>query len=575
MTTKKILTGQSARDKLIKGINELSEAVIGTLGPKGRNVSIQQSYGPPRITKDGVTVAKSITLKDPFENMGVQMLKEASIKTFELAGDGTTTAIVLAQEIVKAGMHVTSTEKGVNIIEVKRGIDTITHYLVEELKGMAKIVSSHEEIKQIATNSANGDKEIGQIVADAFEQAGEARVIMMEESKTRTTEMVLMEGMEWASGYITPDFINRKDQPVCELKNPLILVTSRPIPNFEVTIKKLIAQLFTVNPDALDFFKGRDFLIVCDEIDQNAIAGLVAQVGSINICVVKSPGYAEKRDLMEDLAINCGAEFHSVDKAIMFNELTHKKNHVFFGSAEKVIVHRNKTVFVKGACDVEELSHRITTLKEQMVSEQDFDKQDTLQKRIAALSNKMAVIRVGGRSELEVKEKLDRVDDALGAVKAASEEGIVPGGGSSFVYAYVAALNNLSKEIQDSIPTSVFNIFASVVRRPFMQLLLNSGKCEDEATEFVSQLLAHCDSKKGYFGIDIRSNDFTFIDMFEKGIIDPLKVVRLALEHAASVAGLIFTTQAMIAEDDSVEDSQGFPSGGFKIRMPSPMQDPQ
>src|SRR5690242_14531440 len=537
MAAKDVKFGADARERLIRGVDILADAVQVTLGPKGRNVVIEKSFGAPRTTKDGVTVAKEIELADKFENMGAQMVREVASKTSDSAGDGTTTATVLARAIVREGSKAVSA--GMNPMDLKRGIEKAVDIVVADLKRRSKKVKSNEEIGQVGTISANGDHEVGKMIAEAMAKVGNEGVITVEEAKSLNTELDVVEGMQFDRGYISPYFITNADKMVAELEEPTILIHEKKL----TTLQPLLPILEAVVQS------GRPLLIIAEEIEGEALATLVVNKlrGGLKVAAVKAPGFGDRRKAMlEDIAIVTGGQVISEDLGIKLENV--KLN--MLGTAKKVRIDKDNTTIIDGAGKKAEIQARVGQIKTQIEeTTSDYDK-EKLQERLAKLAGGVAVIRVGGATEVEVKERKDRVDDAMHATRAAVEEGIVPGGGTALLYA-TKALGRLKPENDDQ------KVGIDIIRRslqaPLRQIAENAGA---EASIIIGRLLDKGDAN---WGFDAQSG--SYVDMVKAGIIDPTKVVRLALQGAASVGGLLVTTEAMIAERPEKQAAPAMPGG--------------
>jgi len=527
MSAKDVKFGDSARAKMIVGVNILADAVKVTLGPKGRNVVIDKSYGSPHITKDGVTVAKEITLKDKFENMGAQLVREVASKTADIAGDGTTTATVLAQAILNEGMKAVAA--GMNPMDLKRGIDKAVRVAVTEIKNISTPASDSKAIAQVGSISANSDTTIGDLIAEAMNRVGKEGVITVEEGSGFEDTLDVVEGMQFDRGYISPYFANKQDTLTAELDNPLILLVDKKISN----IRELIPTLEAVAKS------GKPLLLIAEDIEGEALATLVVNNmrGIIKVCAVKAPGFGDRRKAMlQDIATLTGATVISeeIGMSLETAQLTD------LGSARKVTVGKENTVIVDGAGQKAEIDARVQTIRRQIEeATSDYDR-EKLQERVAKLAGGVAVIKIGAATETEMKEKKDRVDDALHATRAAVEEGVVAGGGVALVRA-VSALDGL-KGINDD-QTAGINILRRAMEAPLRQIVTNAG---EEASVVVNAVK----SGKGNYGYNAATGEYG--DMIDMGILDPAKVTRSALEHAASVAGLMLTTEAMIT--DAPED---------------------
>jgi chaperonin GroEL len=540
MAAKDVKFGADARERLIRGVDILADAVQVTLGPKGRNVVIEKSFGAPRTTKDGVTVAKEIELGDKFENMGAQMVREVASKTSDSAGDGTTTATVLARAIVREGSKAVSA--GMNPMDLKRGIEKAVDIVVGDLKRRSKKVKSNEEIGQVGTISANGDHEVGKMIAEAMAKVGNEGVITVEEAKSLNTELDVVEGMQFDRGYISPYFITNADKMVAELEEPTILIHEKKL----TTLQPLLPILEAVVQS------GRPLLIIAEEIEGEALATLVVNKlrGGLKVAAVKAPGFGDRRKAMlEDIAIVTGGQVISEDLGIKLENV--KLN--MLGTAKKVRIDKDNTTIIDGAGKKSEIQARVGQIKTQIEeTTSDYDK-EKLQERLAKLAGGVAVIRVGGATEVEVKERKDRVDDALNATKAAVEEGIVPGGGTALLYA-TKSLNGVTGENEDQ--TQGIAIVRKAIQFPIRQIVENAGV---EASIVVGKLL---EQKSTTYGYDAQTE--TYADLIDTGIVDPTKVVRVALQNASSVASLLITTEAMVADRPKKEAAGGgMPGGGM------------
>ena len=538
MAAKDVKFGPDARDRMLRGVDILANAVKVTLGPKGRNVVIEKSFGAPRITKDGVTVAKEIELKDKFENMGAQMVKEVASKTNDLAGDGTTTATVLAQAIVREGCK--SVAAGMNPMDLKRGIDAAVETVTAELAKMSKKVKTNEEIAQVGTIAANGNREIGDIIAKAMDKVGKEGVITVEEAKGLDTELDVVEGMQFDRGYLSPYFITNADKMTVELQNPYILIHEKRLSDLQPLLPILEAVVQSSRP----------LLIIAEDIEGQALATLVVNKlrGGLKVAAVKAPGFGDRRKAMlEDIAVLTAGDVISEDIGIKLENVTLP----MLGSAKLVTIDKDNTTIIDGAGKKAEINGRCDQIRAQMEeTSSDYDK-EKLQERLAKLAGGVAVIKVGGATEVEVKEKKDRVDDALHATRAAVEEGIVPGGGVALLRA-----SKLLTKVASSNDDQKVGI--EIVRRaltvPLRQIAENAG--EDGAV--IAGKVGENASVN--FGFDAQSGKY--VDMVKAGIIDPTKVVRVALQDAASVAGLLITTEAMIADLPKKDEGGGMPGGG-------------
>src|ERR1700742_334613 len=538
MAAKDVKFGADAREKMLRGVDILADAVQVTLGPKGRNVVIDKSFGAPRTTKDGVTVAKEIELADKFENMGAQMVREVASKTNDIAGDGTTTATVLARAIVREGSK--SVAAGMNPMDLKRGIEKAVEAVLADIKKRSKKVKSNDEIGQVGTISANGDKEVGEMIAKAMAKVGNEGVITVEEAKTAETELEVVEGMQFDRGYISPYFITNADKMVAELSEPYILIHEKKLSS----LKDLLPILEAVVQG------GRPLLIIAEEVEGEALATLVVNKlrGGLKVAAVKAPGFGDRRKAMlEDIAIVTGGQVISEDLGIKLENV--KIN--MLGSAKKVRIDKENTTIVDGAGKKGDIQARVGQIKAQLEeTTSDYDK-EKLQERLAKLAGGVAVIRVGGATEVEVKERKDRVDDALNATKAAVEEGIVPGGGTALLYSS-KTLASLTGDNDDQ--TQGIAIVRRAIQYPIRIIVSNAG---EEASVVVGKLL---EQKSNTYGYDAQGEKY--VDFIEAGIVDPTKVVRVALQNAASVAGLLITTEAMITDRPKKDAGPAMPGGG-------------
>lgn len=525
-----------SRDALKRGVDALANAVKVTLGPKGRNVVIEKSFGAPHVTKDGVSVAKEIELEDRVENMGAQMVKEVASKTNDIAGDGTTTATVLAQAIVREGLK--NVAAGANPMDLKRGIDKAVTAVVENLKSQSQEVGNNsEKIKQVASVSANNDETIGSLIAEAFGKVGKEGVITVEEAKGIDTTVDVVEGMQFDRGYQSPYFVTNPEKMVAELENPYILLVEKKISS----MKELLPVLEPVAQ------AGKSLLIISEEVDGEALATLVVNKlrGSLKIAAVKAPGFGDRRKAMlEDIAILTGGTVISEERGFTMENATLE----MLGTAEKVVIDKDNTTLVNGGGDEAQIKGRVSQIKAQMeTTTSDYDK-EKLQERLAKLAGGVAVLYVGAASEVEMKEKKDRVDDALHATRAAVEEGIVPGGGVALVRS-VSALANLKGDNQDQ--DTGIKIIRRAIEEPLRQIVANAG---GEGSVIVAKVA----EGNGDFGFNAKTDEY--VQMYEAGIIDPTKVVRVALENAASVSGMLLTTECVITEVKSAEPAM--PMGG-------------
>jgi chaperonin GroEL len=538
MAAKEIRLNGDARDRLLRGIDVLANAVKVTLGPKGRNVLLDKSYGAPRITKDGVTVAKEIELSDRFENMGAQMVREVASKTSDQAGDGTTTATVLAQAIVRGGSKAVAA--GLNPMDLKRGIDMAVEAVVNEIKKVSKKVSTNAEIAQVGRISANDDREIGEMIAAAMDKVGNEGVITIEEAKGLETELDIVEGMQFDRGYLSPYFVTNAEKMICELENPHILLFEKKLSGLQAILPLLEAVMKSGDP----------LLIVAEDIEGETLATLVVNKlrGGLKVAAVKAPGFGDRRKAMlEDLAVLTGGQVISEDLGIKLENVTLD----MLGRAKRVRVEKENTTIIDGAASKADIAGRCTQLRAQIEeTTSDYDK-EKLQERLAKLAGGVAIIRVGGASEVEVKERKDRVDDAMHATRAAVEEGVVPGGGVTLLYAS-RSLGGLNPENDDQ--KAGIDIVRRALEAPARQIFVNAG---EEGSIIVGKLLDQNEPNRGF---DAQSG--TYVDMVKAGIIDPAKVVRLALQGAASVGGLLVTTEAMIADaPQSGASSMASPGG--------------
>ena len=538
MTAKDVRFSVDARDRMLRGVDILTNAVRVTLGPKGRNVVLDKSYGAPRVTKDGVTVAKEIELEDKFENMGAQMVREVASKSSDFAGDGTTTATVLAEAIVKEGIKAVAA--GMNPMDLKRGIDLAVETVVADLQKNSKKVTSNEEIAQVGTISANGDSEIGKFLADAMKRVGNEGVITVEEAKSLETELEVVEGMEFDRGYISPYFITNADKMRVEMDDPYILIYEKKLSALQELLPLLEAVVQTSKP----------LVIIAEDVEGEALATLVVNKlrGGLKVAAVKAPGFGDRRKAMlEDIAILTGAQAISEDLGIKLDKVTLN----MLGRAKKVMIEKENTTIVNGAGKKSAIEARIAQIKVQIEeTTSDYDK-EKLQERLAKLAGGVAVIRVGGATEVEVKERKDRVDDAMHATRAAVEEGILPGGG----VALLRASEGLKKlRTQNDDQKTGVEIVRKALSWPARQIAINAG---EDGSVIVGKIL----EKDQYsYGFDAQNNEY--VNLVAKGIIDPTKVVRAALQNAASIAGLLITTEAMVAERPKKESAAPGMAGG-------------
>jgi chaperonin GroEL len=538
MAAKDVKFGRDARERILKGVDTLANAVKVTLGPKGRNVVLDKSFGAPRITKDGVTVAKEIELKDKFENMGAQMLREVASKTNDIAGDGTTTATVLAQAIVREGMKSVAAE--INPMDLKRGIDIAVTKVVENLKGRSKDVSDSSEIAQVGIISANGDREVGEKIAEAMDKVGKEGVITVEEAKGLEFELDVVEGMQFDRGYLSPYFVTNPEKMTVELDNPYILIHEKKLSNLQSMLPILEAVVQS----------GRPLLIIAEDIEGEALATLVVNKlrGGLKVAAVKAPGFGDRRKAMlQDISILTKGEMISEDLGIKLENVTVG----MLGEAKRVTIDKDNTTIVDGAGDAADIKARVEQIRAQIeTTTSDYDK-EKLQERLAKLAGGVAVIKVGGASEIEVKERKDRVDDALHATRAAVEEGIVPGGGVALLYA-TRALDGLAGENEDQ--TRGIDIVRRALQAPVRQIAENAGH---DGAVVVGKLFDGNDETLGF-----NAQTDTYENLVKAGVIDPTKVVRIALQDAASVAGLLITTEAAISEIPEDKSGPAMPDMG-------------
>ncbi|KTS02432.1 MULTISPECIES: chaperonin GroEL [Methylobacterium] len=541
MAAKDVRFSADARDKMLRGVDILADAVKVTLGPKGRNVVIEKSFGAPRITKDGVTVAKEIELADKFENMGAQMVREVASKTNDIAGDGTTTATVLAQAIVREGAKYVAA--GINPMDLKRGIDLATQAAVKDITSRAKKVSTSDEVAQVGTISANGDKEIGEMIAHAMQKVGNEGVITVEEAKTAETELDVVEGMQFDRGYLSPYFITNAEKMVAELEDPYILIHEKKLSSLQAMLPVLEAVVQT----------GKPLLIIAEDIEGEALATLVVNKlrGGLKVAAVKAPGFGDRRKAMlEDIAILTKGQMIAEDLGIKLENVTLP----MLGRAKRVRIEKENTTIIDGVGEKSDIEGRISQIKAQIEeTTSDYDR-EKLQERLAKLAGGVAVIRVGGATEVEVKEKKDRVDDALNATRAAVEEGIVPGGGTALLRAKkaVAELKSDIPDVQAGI-----KIVLKALEAPLRQIAQNAGV---EGSIVVGKITDNTSSET--FGFNAQTEEY--VDMIQAGIVDPAKVVRTALQDAASVAGLLVTTEAMVADAPKKDSpAPAMPGGGM------------
>jgi chaperonin GroEL len=538
MSAKEVKFSQDARERMLHGVDVLANAVKVTLGPKGRNVVLEKSFGAPRITKDGVTVAKEIELEDKFENMGAQMVREVASKTSDTAGDGTTTATLLAQAIVKEGAK--SVAAGANPMDLKRGVDMAVAAVLDELKAKAKKVTSSEEIAQVGTISANGDHEIGAMIAKAMQKVGNDGVITVEEAKSLETELEVVEGMQFDRGYISPYFITDADKMRVELENPYILINEKKLSNMQ-SLLPLLEQVVQA---------GKPILVIAEDVEGEALATLVVNKlrGGLKVAAVKAPGFGDRRKAMlQDIAVLTNGQVISEDLGIKLENVTLD----MLGRAKKVVITKDDTTIVGGAGKKSEIEARVAQIRQQIEdTTSDYDR-EKLQERLAKLAGGVAVIKVGGVTEMEVKEKKDRVDDALNATRAAVEEGILPGGGVALIRSQLALAK--LKTANDDQQVGI-NIVRRALHAPARQIAENAG--EDGAV-VVGKIV---DKDDYAFGYNAATGEYG--NLVKQGVIDPAKVVRTALQDAASVAGLLITTEAMVAEKPKKQSAPAMPGGG-------------
>ncbi|MBB4191750.1 chaperonin GroEL [Rhizobium aethiopicum] len=535
MAAKEIKFGRTAREKMLRGVDILADAVKVTLGPKGRNVIIDKSFGAPRITKDGVSVAKEIELEDKFENMGAQMVREVASKTNDIAGDGTTTATVLAQAIVREGAKAVAA--GMNPMDLKRGIDLAVAEVVKDLQAKAKKINTSEEVAQVGTISANGERQVGLDIAEAMQKVGNEGVITVEEAKTAETELEVVEGMQFDRGYLSPYFVTNPEKMIADLEDVFILLHEKKLSNLQSMLPVLEAVVQT----------GKPLLIIAEDVEGEALATLVVNKlrGGLKIAAVKAPGFGDRRKAMlEDIAILTGGTVISEDLGIKLESVTLD----MLGRAKKVSISKENTTIVDGSGAKSDIEGRVAQIKAQIEeTTSDYDR-EKLQERLAKLAGGVAVIRVGGSTEVEVKEKKDRIDDALNATRAAVQEGIVPGGGVALLRSSVKIT---AKGVNDDQEAGI-NIVRRALQSPARQIAENAG---DEASIVIGKIL---DKDQDNWGYNAQTGEYG--DMIGMGIIDPVKVVRTALQDAASVASLLITTEAMIAELPK-KDAPAMPGG--------------
>ena len=538
MVAKNIEFGTSAREKMLKGVETLAKTVKVTLGPKGRNVILDKAYGAPKITKDGVSVAKEIELSDKFENMGAQLVKEVAQKTADKAGDGTTTATVLAEAIIKEGCKAVAA--GMNPMDLKRGIDMAVEAVVNDVKSRSVMIKTSEEVAQVGTISANGDTSIGEYLAKAMDKVGNEGVITVEDAKGLDTELDVVEGMQFDRGYLSPYFVTNPDKMICEYDAPFILLYEKKISNLQPLIPVLEAVMQS----------GKALVIVAEDIEGEALATLVVNRlrGGLKVCAVKAPGFGDRRKaILEDIAILTGGQVISEDLGMKLENVSLE----MLGTAKRVEISKDDTTIIDGNGEKDLIAARVNQIKKQIEeTSSDYDR-EKLQERLGKLSGGVAVIKVGGASEVEVKEKKDRIDDALHATRAAVKEGVVAGGGCALLYA-TKALDKIQTTNQDQ------KVGVDIIRRalqaPIRQIAENAGV---DGALVVGKLLESNDTNYGY-----NAQKGEYVDMIKAGIIDPTKVVRTALQDAASVAGLVVTTEAMVAEAPQKECNCGCGCGG-------------
>ena len=538
MSAKEVRFGDDARSRMLRGVDVLADAVKVTLGPKGRNVVLDKSYGAPRITKDGVTVAKEIELSDKFENMGAQLVREVATRTSDSAGDGTTTATVLAQAIVREGAK--SVAAGMNPMDLKRGIDLAAGLVMEELKSRSRKVSTSAEIAQVGTVSANGDKTIGEMLAKAMERVGKEGVITIEEASSMETELDVVEGMQFDRGYLSPYFITNAEKMICELEHPYILIHEKKLSGLQTLLPllELVAK------------SGRPLLIIAEDIEGEALATLVVNKlrGGLKVAAVKAPGFGDRRKAMlEDIAILTAGHEVSEDLGIKLENVTLD----MLGTAKRVRIDKDSTTIIDGAGKKKDIEDRVARLKAEIETvSSDYDR-EKLQERLAKLAGGVAIIKVGGATEIEVKERKDRVEDAMHATKAAVEEGVVPGGGAALLYAtrVLEGKKGANHDQQVGI-----EIVRRALQAPVRQIAENAGF---DGAVVAGRML---DQKDNNLGFDAQKAEY--VNMIKAGVIDPTKVVRAALQGAASVAGLLITTEAMVAEVPTGKAQQPMPGGG-------------
>ena len=538
MSAKEVRFGADARARMIRGVDILADAVKVTLGPKGRNVVLDKSYGAPRITKDGVTVAKEIQLTDKFENMGVQMVREVASRTSDTAGDGTTTATVLAQAIVREGAK--SVAAGMNPMDLKRGIDLACDWVMEDLRSRSKKVSTSEEIAQVGTVSANGDKAIGNMIAKAMDKVGKEGVITVEEAKSLETELDVVEGMQFDRGYLSPYFVTNAEKMICELENPYILIHEKKLSSLQ-TVLPLLESIVQ---------SSRPLLIIAEDIEGEVLATLVVNKlrGGLKVAAVKAPGFGDRRkEMLEDLAILTAGQVITEDLGTKLENVTL----AMLGTAKRVRIDKDNTTVIDGAGKKKDIEARVSQIRKQVEdTTSDYDR-EKLQERLAKLAGGVAIIKVGGATEIEVKERKDRVDDAMHATKAAVEEGVVAGGGAALLYATRVLDGKRGGNHDQQVG---IDIVRRALQAPVRQIAENAGF---DGAVIAGRML---EQKDVNFGFDAQKADY--VNMIKAGVIDPTKVVRTALQGAVSVAGLLITTEAMVAEIPG-ESPGGMPGGGM------------
>ena len=538
MAAKDIKFGSDARERMLRGVNILADAVKVTLGPKGRNVVLDKSYGAPRITKDGVSVAKEIELADKFENMGAQMLREVATKTNDIAGDGTTTATVLAQAIVREGSKAVAA--GMNPMDLRRGIDMAVAAIVENIKSTSKKITTSDEVTQVGTISANGDREIGEMLSKAMDTVGKEGVITVEEAKSLETELEVVEGMQFDRGYISPYFVTNPEKMLCTLENPFVLIHEGKLTGLQPMLPLLESIVQSSRP----------FLVIAEDVEGEALATMVVNKlrGGLKVAAVKAPGFGDRRKAMlEDIAVLTGAQVISEDVGLKLENVTID----MLGTAKKITITKDETTVVEGAGQKDLIAARCDQIRAQVEeSTSDYDR-EKLQERLAKLAGGVAVIRVGGATEMEVKERKDRVEDAMNATRAAVEEGVVAGGGVALLYA-TRVLDSLKPANEDQ--KVGVNIVRRALQAPVRQIAENAGV---DGAVVAGKLLESMDIN---FGFDAQAGEYK--DMVKHGIIDPAKVVRTALQDAASVAGLLITTEAMVADKPEKKEAGMAPDMG-------------